>query len=75
MKHKKCTGLGEVLRPGHASMQHVWNTVYVLVWVEFWEQDMLNVWSTGNVLVWVEFETRIFKHVACVEQRKCTGLG
>ena len=55
MEHSICTSLGGVLEPGHGSMRDVWSTGNVLVWVEFWEQDMLHVWSTGNVLVWVEF--------------------
>ena len=40
VEQRKYTGLDGVLGLGHASMWHVWSTGNVLVWVEFWEQDM-----------------------------------
>ena len=54
-------------------MLHVRSTGYVLVWVEFWDQDMQTCMEhrictgLGGVLR--------PGHAACKEHRMCTGLG
>ena len=58
---------------GTRTCRHVWSTGYVLVWVEFWDQDMQACMEhrictgLGGVLQ--------PGHVACMEHRICTGLG